>query len=182
MTILPMMPRATATWLVENTILTFDQIAQFCGLHDLEVQSIADGDSKSIHPLDPIINHQLTQEEIARCEKDPKTRLVLTESATAMRKLKQRVSYVPKAQRQSKPSGIAWIVKNHPEFSDGQVSKLLHTTKKTIDAIRTGTHKTSGAIRPQNPITLGLCSEKDFYDILLKVQKKLEREALKSSS
>ncbi|MBN1783428.1 MAG: DUF1013 domain-containing protein [Alphaproteobacteria bacterium] len=172
--VLPMMPRATAAWLVDNTTLTFDQIADFCGLHDLEVQSIADGDSKAVRPLNPIVNHQLTQEEIKRCEADSKARLQLTESARSIRRMKQKVSYVPMSQRQNKPSGIAWMVRNHPEFSDGQVSRLLHTTKKTIEAIRDGTHRTSGTTRPQNPITLGLCSEADFYAELLKAQKKVE--------
>lgn len=173
--VLPMMPRATASWLVDNTTLTFDQIADFCGLHDLEVQSIADGDSKAVRPLNPILNHQLTQEEIDRCEADSKARLQLTDSARAMRRMKQKVSYVPMSQRQNKPAGIAWMVRNHPEFSDGQVSRLLHTTKKTIEAIRDGTHRTSGSLRPQNPITLGLCSEADFYAELLKAQKKASK-------
>ncbi len=179
--VLPMMPRATASWLVDNTVLTFDQIADFCGLHDLEVQSIADGDSKSVRPLNPILNHQLKADEIKRCEADPKLRLHLTESATAIRKMKQKVSYVPMSQRQNKPSGIAWMVRNHPEFSDGQVSKLLHTTKKTIEAIRTGNHKSSGSARPQNPLTLGLCSEADFYAELLKAQKKAKKQAEQNS-
>ncbi|MBN2675923.1 MAG: DUF1013 domain-containing protein [Alphaproteobacteria bacterium] len=175
MIILPMMPRATAVWLVENTTLTFDQISQFCGLHDLEVQAIADGDSKAVRPLDPIINHQLTREEIERCEQDEKARLKLSESATAMRKMKQKVSYIPKSLRQNKPNGIAWVIKNHPEFSAGQISRLLHTTKKTIDGIRDGTHRLNGSLRPQNPITIGLCSEKDFYEALIKAQKKTKK-------
>ncbi|MHA1541161.1 MAG: cell cycle transcriptional regulator TrcR [Alphaproteobacteria bacterium] len=177
--VLPMMPKATASWLVDNTTLTFDQIAHFCGLHDLEVQAIADGDAKAVRPLNPILNHQLSQEEITRCEKKSKSRLVLTDSAKAIRKLKRKTSYVPMSQRQNRPSGISWVVKNHPEFTDGQISRLLHTTKKTIQAIRDGTHKTSGTARPQNPIALGLVAETDFYAELIKAQKKQEREAEK---
>lgn len=170
--VLPMMPRATAAWLVENTTLTFDQIADFCGLHDLEVQAIADGETKSIRPLNPILNHQLTQDEIKRCEGDAQARLKLTDSAASIQKSKQKVSYVPMAQRQNRPSGVAWMIRNHPEFSDAQVARLLHTTKKTIEAIREGTHTMSASLKPQNPMALGLCLESDFYAELLKAQKK----------
>ncbi|MDR1691296.1 MAG: DUF1013 domain-containing protein [Rickettsiales bacterium] len=172
---LPMMPKAIAAWLVDNTSLTFEQIAEFCGLHELEIQAIADGEAKGIRPMSPVIYHQLTKEEIERCEKDTKAKLSLTQSAQDIRKVKRTESYVPMSQRQNKPSGILWIVRNHPELSDAQVGKLMHSTKKTIEDIRNGTHRLSSTVRPQNPITLGILDEVEFYRVLEKAQKKLNK-------
>ncbi len=174
--VLPMMPKATAAWLVDNTALTFDQIAQFCGLHELEVQAIADGEIQNVRPLNPVLSHQLTKEEIARCEKNPKLFLKITQSAEEIRKTKRRENYIPLSQRQNRPNAILWVVKNHPEVSDSQICKLLHTTKNTIEAIRTGNHRMSASLRPQNPITLGLCAEIDFYAAIEKGRKKLAKQ------
>jgi hypothetical protein len=160
---LPLMPKATAVWLVENTSLTFKQIADFCGMHMLEIQAIADGDVAShIMGLSPIANNQLSAEEIARCEADENASLELLVNPE-MEKLVQRgVRYVSQSKRNNRPAGIAWVVKNHPEISDAQLMKLLRTTKATITAIREKTHKNIQNIHPQNPVTLGLCSETDL--------------------
>lgn len=175
----PLMPRATAVWLVENTTLTFRQIANFCELHELEIQAIADGDvSGNILGLSPLDNDQLTMEEINRCEADPKADLQANpmERNVKLRNLKAKKVLSP-SQRQDKPSGIAWIIKNYPELNDNQICKLIGTTKPTIEAIRSGTHKDAGVIRPKNPVTVGLCSEQDIEKALLAAQAKAEKAA-----
>ncbi len=160
---LPLMPKATAVWLVENTSLTFQQIADFCGMHTLEIQAIADGDVAShIIGFNPIVNGQLSAEEIARCEKDEKASLELLAHPEIERLLNKGSRYVSQAKRGDRPAGIAWIVKHHPEISDSQIVKLLRTTKATITAIREKTHKNIHNIHPKNPVTLGLCSESDL--------------------
>ena len=160
---LPLMPKATAVWLLDNTTLTFQQIADFCGMHTLEVQAIADGDVAShIMGLDPIMNEQLTAEEIKRCESDPNASLELYRNPEVERLLSKGKRYVSHAKRNDRPSAIAWIVKNHPEMRDSQIVKLLRTTKPTITAIRERTHKNIHNILPRNPVTLGLCSESDL--------------------
>ncbi|MBR4932102.1 MAG: DUF1013 domain-containing protein [Alphaproteobacteria bacterium] len=160
---LPLMPKATAVWLVENTTLTFEQIADFCGMHSLEIQAIADGDvAAHIMGFNPIANGQLTPEEIKRCEQDEKASLQLLEHPEIERLLNKGSRYVSQSKRGDRPSGIAWIVKHHPEISDAQIVKLLRTTKTTITAIRERTHKNIHNIHPKNPVTLGLCSESDL--------------------
>ncbi len=156
----PLMPKATAVWLVENTSLSFDQIGEFCGLHPLEVQAIADGEvALQMLGLDPVANGQLTLEEIERCQADPTGRLALAKEAVPVSIVKHRgPRYTPIAKRQDKPNAIAWIVKNHPELSDGQVSKLVGTTKPTIRAVRDRTHWNTQNIKPQHPVSLGLCT------------------------
>src|SRR5580658_6858085 len=133
---LPLMPKATAVWLVENTALSFDQIGEFCGLHPLEVQAIADGEvAVQMLGLDPIANGQITIDEIERCQKDPASRLKISKEALPKPLVKHKgPRYTPIAKRQDKPNAIAWLVRNHPELSDGQVSKLVGTTKPTIQA------------------------------------------------
>lgn len=159
---LPLMPKATAVWLVENTTLNFDQIAELCGMHELEVQAIADGEVASgIVGLDPIANGQLTREEIERCEKDPNARLHLLLSELARDKPKG-ARYTPVSKRQDRPDAIAWLLKHHPELSDGQLCKLIGTTKNTIQAVRDKSHWNTPNIKPRNPVTLGLCSEADL--------------------
>jgi uncharacterized protein len=157
---LPLMPKATAVWLVENTALTFDQIGEFCGLHPLEVQAIADGEvALQMQGLDPIANGQLTLEEIERCQKDPSTRLKLAAEAVPVAVVKHRgPRYTPIAKRQDKPDAIAWLLKSHPELSDGQISKLIGTTKPTIQAVRDRTHWNATNIKPRHPVALGLCA------------------------
>jgi len=157
---LPLMPKATAVWLVENTTLTFDQIAEFCGLHALEVQAIADGEvAVQMQGLDPVANGQLTAEEIRRCEPDPAARLHLSAQAQPVPLVKHKgPRYTPISKRQDKPDAIAWLLKNHPELSDGQISKLVGTTKPTIQAVRDRTHWNSTNIKPRHPVALGLCT------------------------
>jgi uncharacterized protein len=156
----PLMPKATAVWLVENTALSFDQIGEFCGLHPLEVQAIADGEvALQMQGLDPVANGQLMIEEIERCQADPTARLQLAKEAVPVSLVKHRgPRYTPIAKRQDKPNAIAWIVKNHPELTDGQVSKLVGTTKPTIRAVRDRTHWNTQNIKPQHPVSLGLCT------------------------
>lgn len=174
----PLMPKATAVWLVENTALTFDQIAAFCGLHPLEVQGIADGEvAGSMQGLDPVANGQVTQEEIERCQKDPKVRL-----QPAKQDLPQPVErtkgpkYTPIAKRQDKPDGIAWILRNHPEVRDSQVCKLIGTTKTTIQAIRDRTHWNAPNIRPRDPVLLGLCTQSELNAVIDAAEKQRARE------
>ena len=157
---LPLMPKATAVWLVENTALTFDQIAEFCGLHALEVQAIADGEvAAQMQGLDPVANGQITTEEIKRCEQDPAARLQLSDQAQPVPLVKHKgPRYTPISKRQDKPDAIAWLLKNHPELSDGQISKLVGTTKPTIGAVRDRTHWNSPNIKPRHPVALGLCT------------------------
>jgi hypothetical protein len=156
----PLMPKATAVWLVENTALTFEQIADFCGLHALEVQAIADGEvAMQMQGLDPVANGQTTAAEIERCQGNPDARLNLSPQAIPEVLVKHRgPRYTPIAKRQDKPDAIAWLTKNHPELSDAQISKLIGTTKPTIAAIRDRTHWNAQNIKPRHPITLGLCS------------------------
>ena len=157
---LPLMPKATAVWLVENTALTFEQIAAFCGLHALEVQAIADGEvAAQMQGLDPVVNGQITTEEIKRCEQDPTARLELAKEALPEPLVKHKgPRYTPISKRQDKPDAIAWLLKNHPELSDGQISKLVGTTKPTIAAVRDRTHWNSPNIKPRHPVALGLCT------------------------
>ena len=157
---LPLMPKATAVWLVEHTSLTFDQIGEFCGLHPLEVQAIADGEvALQMQGLDPIANGQLTLEEIERVQKDPNARLEISKEAHPVELVKHTgPRYTPIAKRQDKPDAISWLLKNHPELSDGQISKLVGTTKPTIQAVRDRTHWNSPNIKPRHPVALGLCT------------------------
>lgn len=159
--VLPLMPKATAVWLVENTALTFEQIAEFCGMHALEVQGIADGEvAQGIMGVDPVGGAQLTQEEIRRCEADPKSRLAL--AGTARQYVQSRpkgARYTPMARRQDKPDAIAWLLKNFPVLTDAQIVKLIGTTKSTIKAVREKTHWNSANIKPRDPVLLGLCTQ-----------------------
>jgi uncharacterized protein len=156
----PLMPKATAVWLVENTSLTFEQIGDFCGLHALEVQAIADGEvAVQMQGLDPVAAGQLTLEEIERCQQDPAARLRLAPQALPISMTRHKgPRYTPIAKRQDKPDAIAWLVKNHPELSDGQISKLVGTTKPTIQAVRDRTHWNAQNIKPRHPVALGLCT------------------------
>ena len=160
----PLMPRATAVWLVENTTLTFRQISDFCELHELEIQAIADGDvSGNIMGLSPIDNGQLTLEEIQRCEADEAANLKACEMERNVKakNLKAKKILSP-SQRNDKPAATLWILKNYPELADSQICKLVGTTKNTIEAIRSGTHRDSAVLKPKNPVPVGLCTEKDI--------------------
>ena len=158
-----LMPKATAVWLVDNTALSFDQIAQFCTLHPLEVKAIADGDSaQGIKGMDPIMTGQLTREEIAAGEKDPNHRLKLSEPKVRVPESKRKAPrYTPLSKRQDRPNAILWLVRNHPELKDAQISRLVGTTKSTIDQIRDRKHWNASNLVPMDPVTLGLCSQID---------------------
>jgi uncharacterized protein len=156
----PLMPKATAVWLVENTSLTFDQIGDFCGLHPLEVQAIADGEvAVQMIGVDPVTNGQITMAEIERCQQDPATRLKLSEQAHPEPIVRHKgPRYTPIAKRQDKPDAIAWLLKNHPELTDGQISNLIGTTKPTIQAVRDRSHWNTPNIKGRHPVALGLCT------------------------
>lgn len=159
-----LMPKATAVWLVDNTALSFDQIANFCKLHPLEVKAIADGESaQGIKGLDPVITGQLSREEIARGEKDPNYKLKLSEPKVRVPETKRKgPRYTPLSKRQDRPNAILWLVRNHPELKDAQISRLIGTTKSTIEQIRNRTHWNSANLQPMDPVTLGLCSQIDL--------------------
>lgn len=158
---LPLMPKATAVWLVENTTLTFEQIADFCGMHPLEVQGIADGEvAVSIMGEDPTSNGQLDKAVLEAAEKDPEKSLMLADNALQYVKVKTKgARYTPVARRADKPDAVNWILKYHPELSDAQIIKLIGTTKNTIDAVRDKTHWNSTNLKPKDPVLLGLCSQ-----------------------
>ena len=172
----PLMPKATAVWLVENTTLTFKQIADFCELHELEIQAIADGDiAYNILGVSPVANGQLSEEEIKRCEADEKAVLVATplEKNVKERNAKAKKVLSP-TQRAEKPNAILWIIKNCPEVIDSQICKLIGTTKPTIASIRGGTHGNMANLRPVNPMAVGLCSEKELEKAMLISQQQAE--------
>lgn len=158
------MPKATAVWLIENTVLTFEQIADFCGMHPLEVQAIADGETAiGMQGRDPLAAGEVTQAEIDRCSSDPTARLRPAERLIPMPEARPKGSrYVPVAKRQDRPDAIAWLLKNYPDLADAQICKLINTTKPTIDKIRDRTHWNSANIKPRNPVGLGLCKEADL--------------------
>lgn len=159
------MPKATAVWLIDNTVLTFDQIAHFCNLHPLEIQAIADGEvgMSSMQGYDPIVNGQLSAEEISRCESDESGRLVAVISNLPQPTARTKgPRYVPVARRGDKPDAIAWLIKHHSELSDAQVGRLIGTTKDTIVKIRERSHWNIANIQPKHPAMLGLCSQPDL--------------------
>lgn len=160
----PLMSKATAVWLVDNTTLTFRQVADFCGMHELEVQGIADGDvATGVKGFDPVSNNQLDQIEIERGQADPMHKLKLKFNQSAVGEEKRRgPRYTPLSKRQDRPAAILWLVKFHPELSDGAVGKLVGTTKPTIQAIRERTHWNIGQITPIDPVALGLCKQSEL--------------------
>lgn len=172
---LPLMPKATAVWLVDNTTLTFRQIAEFTGLHELEISGIADGEvAIGMKGFDPITNSQLTADEIKRCESDPIQRLQLMRRVMAPDAKRKTPRYTPVSKRQDRPSAIAWLVRYHPEIEDSQISKLLGTTKPTIQSIRDRSHWNISNIQPVDPVALGLCTQ---IDLDATVQKAAEKKA-----
>ena len=167
----PLMPKATAVWLVDNTSLSFDQIAQLCNLHPLEVKAIADGDAaQGIKGLDPILTGQLTRDEISAAEADPSYKLHIADPKVRLPEAKPKKGprYTPVSRRQDRPNAILWLVRNHPELKDSQIMRLVGTTKSTIAAIRDRTHWNSANLTPLDPVTLGLCSQ---IDLDLEVQR-----------
>ena len=171
----PLMPKATAVWLIENTTLTFEQISEFCNLHILEVQGIADGDvAVGMQGYDPIDNNQLTKEEISRCEKDSQSRLKLITSAVidTLPPRKKDTKYTPISFRQEKPYAILWLIKRYTDdLNDTQIAKLTGSTKKTVNAIRNGTYR-EAILETKSPMDIGLCSYEDLEKILNRTRKK----------
>ncbi len=169
---LPLMPRATAIWLVDNTSLTFKQIADFCGLHVLEVEAIANGDMDGkMSGFDPIVSSQLTVEEIKRCESDPETTLTLKTNPYFFEDKKIQKKYTPRFKRQDKPDAIAWLVKYYPELPENDICKLIGTTKGTIHSIKNKTHRNSSKLAPKSPVVLGLCSKAELDFVISKLKR-----------
>lgn len=170
---LPLMPKATAVWLVENTPLTFKQIGDFCGMHELEIQAVADGEAaQGIIGVNPIINGQLLKETLDKCIANPNARLTLApraeEFSKAQNKRKKETKYTPIARRQDKPDAIYWLLKNVPNIQDAQITKLIGTTKSTIESIREKSHWNIKNIKPRDPVLLGLCSQTELDKIIEK--------------
>ena len=174
-----LMPKATAVWLVDNTSLTFEQIADFCGLHPLEVRGIADGDvARDIRGADPLVNGQLTREELDKAQNDANYRMkaVVSRHAELLKSHKPAPKYTPVSRRQDRPDAIAWFVRNHPEVTDAQISKLLGTTKATIESVRNRTHWNSANIKPVDPVTLGLVGQLALDELVRKAAEKKARD------
>ena len=176
----PLMPKATAVWLVDNTTLTFEQIAVFCNLHILEVSAIADDEvATGIVGRDPTAAGQITQEELDRCSADPSAVIVMSKQRELPSRKFRQTRYTPLSKRQDKPDAIAWMVRNQPEVSDAQIGKLLGTTKNTIRSIRENTHWNSPNIRPRDPVMLGLCTQVNLNETIARAAKKTKRAAEK---
>jgi hypothetical protein len=182
----PLMPKATAVWLVDNTSMTFEQIADFCGLHPLEVKGIADGEvARDIRGADPIANGQLTREELDRAQHDPNYRMRAQKSrhAELLKPVKKGPRYTPVSRRQDRPDAIAWFVRNHPEVGDPQIAKVLGTTKSTIDQVRDRTHWNSANIKPVDPVTLGLVTQLELDAIVrIAAEKKAKDDARRNAA
>ena len=174
----PLMPKATAVWLIDNTALTFEQIADFCSLHILEVKGIADGDvDHGIRGADPIAAGQLTRLEIEDCQKDSKSKLKAIQKRDDLPEVARRVGkkYTPLSKRSDRPDSIFWLVRNHPELLDSQIGKLVGTTKTTIQSIRDRTHWNSSNLTPVDPVSVGLCSQIDLDKAVQKAFKRIEK-------
>lgn len=169
-----LMPKATAVWLVDNTTLTFLQIGEFCNLHELEVQAIADGEvAIGIVGLDPVANGQLTKEEVERCEADPGARLQIAKSDIPQPVARQKgPRYTPVSKRADKPDAIAWLLRNQPDLSDAQIGRLIGTTKPTINSVRDRTHWNSANLQPRSPVEVGLCTHQELHDAVVLAAKR----------
>ena len=177
-----LMPKATAVWMVDNTSLTFEQIADFCGLHPLEVRGIADGDvARDIRGVDPITGGQLTREELDKAQDnaDYRMKAIVSRHAELIKAHKPAPKYTPVSRRQDRPDAISWFVRNHPEVTDAQIAKLLGTTKSTIESVRNRTHWNSPNIKPVDPVTLGLVGQLVLDDLISKAAAKKNKDDLK---
>ena len=177
-----LMPKATAVWLVDNTSLSFNQIADFCGLHPLEVNGIADGEvARDIRGADPIANGQLSREELDKAQADHDYRMVALKSrhAELLKPQKKAPRYTPVSRRQDRPDAIAWFVRNHPEVTDAQISKLLGTTKATIDQVRNRSHWNAANLKPIDPVTLGLVGQLELDEVVRKAYDKKAKDDAK---
>ncbi|MGF1659609.1 MAG: DUF1013 domain-containing protein [Rubrimonas sp.] len=176
---LPLMPKATAVWLVDNTTLTFEQISAFTGMHILEIEGVADGEvAQGIKGIDPVLTGQLTREELKRCEENPQARLRLVRKASILAPEPKRKGprYTPLSKRQDRPSAIAWLVRYHPELPDSAISKLVGTTKTTIQSVRDKSHWNTANIRPVDPVALGLCKQVELDAAVARAAEKKARE------
>ena len=178
MTETPFMPKATAVWLVENTTLTFKQIADFCDLHELEVKGIADGDvARGIKAYNPILAGQLSRDEIDSCSNDPKKKLKLIKKINQVEvRERKKPKYTPLSKRQDRPDACLWLCKNAPELNDGQISKLVNSTKNTFSLIRKKSYWNFSNLKPRDPVILGLCTQEAFQKALEKAKRRIERE------
>jgi len=174
----PFMPKATAVWLVENTTLTFKQIAEFCNLHELEIKGIADGDvAKGIKAYNPILAGQLSREEIESCSQNPEKKLELLKKIEEVEvKERKRPKYTPLSKRQDRPDAILWLCKNASELTDGQISKLVGSTKATVSLIRKRSYWNFSNLKAKDPVILALCSQEQFEKALAKAKRRVERE------
>ena len=174
---LPLMPKATAVWLIDKTALSFTQIAELCGMHPLEVQAIADGEvAQGIVGYDPVANGQVSAEEIRRCEADPDARLKMLPSNMPVPKRGRGARYTPVAKRNDRPDAIAFLLRSYPQLTEPQVSKMLGTTKETIQKVRDRSHWNTANIKPRDPVILGLCSQTDLNAAILSANERLQRE------
>lgn len=174
---LPLMPKATAAWLVDNTALTFEQIAEFCGLHPLEIQALADGDVNSgIMGTSPILSGELTADEIARCEKNTNTRLKMCKTDLPKPRARSKgPRYTPVTKRAEKPGAVLFLIKKYPELADVQVARLVGSTKPTVAAVRNKLHPSSSTLKPVDPTTIGLCTVDELEKALRKAQRRTDR-------
>ena len=178
MTITPLMPMATAVWLVENTTLTFKQIAKFCNLHEIEVQGIADGEvAKGIKPYNPITSGQLTKEEIDLSSKDQDRPLNITNYDIDVKEEEKKLKkYVPLSKRQDKPDSVLWLIKNHSQLKDSQIAKLVGITKNSVVAIRNKSYWNFNSLNPKDPVAINLFSQKELTEALEKAERRIKRE------
>ena len=169
---LPLMPKGTAVWLIENTALTFEQIADFCGMHVIEIQALADDQIASgMKGIDPVTSGQLTQEEIERCRKDPNARLVLKKSSIPEIKTKSKRKYTPLIKRRDRPDAIAWLIKYCPDMADAKICELVSTTKNTVASIRDRTYSKMSELRPRDPVLLGFCTQIELDSAMAEAKK-----------
>ncbi len=174
----PIMPKATAVWLIDNTTLSFTQIANFCNLHLVEVEAIADGEvANNIVGLNPILNGQLTKEQITECEQDDtkELKMIVKKDVPQPVARSKGAKYVPMSKRQDKPDAISWLLKHHEELSTSQICKLVGTTKNTVDAIKDRTHRNIQTIKPRNPVMLGICKEEDLEKAVIIAESKASK-------
>ncbi len=172
----PFMPKATAVWLVENTKISFKQIADFCNLHELEVKGIADGDvAKGIKAYNPILAGQLTREEIEACSKDSSRTIVLNKKILDIKSEKNKPRYIPLSKRQNRPDAATWLLKNYPQLSDGQIGKLVGSTKNTVTLIRNKNYWNSSNLSPKDPVVSNLCSQIDIKNAVDKADRRVAR-------
>ena len=173
----PLMPKATAVWLVENTKISFKQIADFCDLHELEIKGIADGDvAKGIKAYNPILAGQLTREEIELCSKDINKPLVLNKKILDIKSEKKTNRYIPLSKRQDRPEAVLWLTKNHPQLSDGQIVKLVGSTKNTVSAIRNKSYWNSSNLTPKDPVIFNFCSIDNIKKAVDKADRRIARQ------